>query len=81
MSNYNRSLLVSLAADELAERVKNLPISLSVSDVAEFLGVCLTTAYIIVGKPDFPKKKIKGVRRHIIPKVKFVEWYLSEKQD
>ena len=65
------------AQQELTVKLNDLPLSLTVSDVASFLGICLTTAYKLVAQESFPKVKMPGVKRVVIPKVKFVEWYLN----
>ena len=65
------------AQQELTERINALPISLTVRDVSEFLGICLTSAYKLVSEDSFPKVQMKGVKRIVIPKTKFVEWYLK----
>jgi len=65
------------AQKELSDKLGELPLSLTVSDVAVFLGICLTTAYKLVAQDGFPKITMPGVKRVVIPKVKFVEWYLK----
>lgn len=52
--------------------------NLSTIDIADFLGISKTAAYALVHRPGFPMKALPGIRRLIIPKIKFVEWYLTE---
>ena len=66
-----------LVKQELMEKIKTLPMTLTVKDVSGFLGICLTSAYKLVAQDDFPKIKMPGIRRVVIPKIKFVEWYLG----
>ena len=74
MESTNR---VSIAAtDELMEKMNDLPINMTVSDVADFLGICSTTAYKLVNQKDFPKLQMPGIKRVVIPKTKFLDWYL-----
>jgi len=68
---------VETARQELTDRIKDLPITLSASDVAGILGICLTTAYKLIAHDEFPKVKMSGVRRVIIPKARFIEWYIQ----
>lgn len=79
MNDQLEALLI--ANKELEEKVKQLPITLTVKDVSNFLGISLSSAYMVVNKPDFPKKSIPGMRRRLIPKVKFIEWYLSNHEE
>lgn len=74
--SYTDNLEIS-AQKELRDRIDNLPLSLTVRDVSEFLGICQTSAYKLVAQDGFPKVSLPGVRRVVIPKIKFLEWYLS----
>lgn len=49
-----------------------LPLMLSVIQVAEVLGISKTSAYELVHSDDFPSITIG--KRLIIPKDKFIEW-------
>lgn len=75
MSELNS--IESAAQRELTEKINNLPLSLTVRDVADFLGICLTSAYKLASQDGFPKVRMPGVKRVVIPKVKFIEWYLK----
>lgn len=66
------------ACDEFIDRLKDLPLSLTVGDIADLLGVCLTTAYKLVSQEGFPKITLPGVKRVIIPKVRFIQWYMGQ---
>jgi len=66
-----------LMGEEINENINNLPFNMSVSDLADFLGVCPATAYKITKDENFPKLKIPGRRLVIIPKPLFLEWYRS----
>ena len=69
--------VVGAAETELKERIQALPGNLTARDVAAFLGVSLSTAYNIISQPGFPLKVIDGTTRKLIPKLRFVEWYLQ----
>jgi len=60
---------------DIDEKIKQLPASMSVADVADFLGIALSTAYKLANSPDFPIVKIPNVRRIIISKQQFLNWY------
>ena len=49
-----------------------LPIMLSVTDVAKFLGISRTNAYELIHTGGFPK--IQHGKRIVIPKDKLLEW-------
>ena len=49
-----------------------MPVMLSVIQVAEVLGISKTSAYELVHSDDFPSITIG--KRLIIPKDKFIEW-------
>lgn len=51
---------------------EELPLMLSVIQVAEVLGISKTSAYELVHSDDFPSISIG--KRLIIPKDKFIEW-------
>jgi excisionase family DNA binding protein len=49
-----------------------LPLMLSVHDVAEVLGISKSSAYVLVKEKGFPKQKIGA--RVVVPREKFIEW-------
>ena len=49
-----------------------LPLMLSVHDVAEVLGISKSSAYVLVKEKGFPKLKIGA--RVVVPREKFIEW-------
>ena len=49
-----------------------LPLMLSVHDVAEALGISKSSAYVLVKEKGFPKLKIGA--RVVVPREKFIEW-------
>ena len=49
-----------------------LPLMLSVHDVAEVLGISKSSAYVLVKEKGFPKLKIGA--RVVVPREKFFEW-------
>lgn len=51
---------------------EELPLMLSVIQVAEVLGISKTSAYELVHSDDFPSITIG--KRLIVPKDKFIEW-------
>ena len=50
----------------------DLPLMLSVHDVAEVLGISKSSAYVLVKEKGFHKLKIGA--RVVVPREKFVEW-------
>ena len=51
----------------------DLPLMMSVQDIAEVLGISKSSAYVLVKEKGFPKIKI-GARVVIPPRDKFLEW-------
>ena len=49
-----------------------LPVSLSVAHVAEYLGISKTTAYALFRSQAFPSLRVN--RRYLIPKDRFLNW-------
>lgn len=50
----------------------DLPLMLSVHDVAEVLGISKSSAYMLVKEKGFPRLKIGA--RVVVPREKFIEW-------
>ena len=50
----------------------DLPLMLSVHDVAEVLGISKSSAYVLAKEKDFPTLKIGA--RVVIPRDRFIEW-------
>ena len=50
----------------------DLPLMLSVHDVAEVLGISKSSAYVLVKEKGFTKLKIGA--RVVVPREKFIEW-------
>ena len=50
----------------------DLPLMLSVQDVAKVLGISKSSAYVLAKEKDFPTLKIGA--RVVIPRDKFLEW-------
>ena len=50
----------------------DLPLMLSVHDVAEVLGISKSSAYVLVKEKGFPRLKIGS--RAVVPREKFIEW-------
>lgn len=63
--------------EELSEKLSNYRYNMHAEDVAEFLGVCLSTVYKMVSRADFPKLQLPGSRLVVIPKSLFIIWYIS----
>lgn len=64
-----------LGGDLLENNYKNyseLPLTLSVPEVAAVLGISRAGAYELVHSASFPKVKIG--KRILVPKDKFIEW-------
>lgn len=54
---------------------QNLPVSMKVSDIADFMGISMSTAYKLVKSPGFPVIKLPNIRRVVISKSQFLKWY------
>lgn len=65
------------AAAELVRSAEELPIQLTVMDIARFLGVGRSTAYKLVHSEGFPAVRFPGCKRLIVPKKLFLDWYVS----
>ena len=50
----------------------DLPLMLSVHDVAEVLRISKSSAYVLVKEKGFPRLKIGA--RVVVPREKFIEW-------
>ena len=50
----------------------DLPLMLSVHDVAEVLGISKSSAYVLTKEKGFPILKIGA--RVVVPREKFIEW-------
>ena len=50
----------------------DLPLMLSVHDVAEVLGISKSSAYVLAKEKGFPTLKIGA--RGVVPSEKFIEW-------
>ena len=70
-----------MAAEELCDRANNLPIHLTIMDVANFLGVSRSSAYKLTHTEGFPALRLTDVNRRIIPKKLFLDWYCRLVED
>lgn len=68
------------AAAELLQHAEQLPLQLTVIDVAQFLGVSRTTAYKLIHSEGFPALQFPGFKRLIIPKKLFLDWFTANLQ-
>ena len=50
----------------------DLPLMMSVQEVAEVLGISKSGAYVLVKEKGFPKLKIGA--RVVVPRDRFIEW-------
>lgn len=62
---------------DVSKKIDSLPVSMKVADVADFLGIALSTAYKLVNAPGFPRVDIAHIRRTVIPKDRFLQWYYA----
>jgi len=53
----------------------SLPASLKVADIAKYLGIAPSTAYKLTKTEGFPVVKMPGIRRIVISRDKFLQWY------
>jgi len=63
--------------EDTKSKIAALPVSMQVSDVAEFLGIARATAYKLVKSPVFPTVNLPGIKRVVVPKQRFLEWYFE----
>ena len=61
----------------ITEQFSDLPVNMTVEDIARFLGVSPSTAYKVVKQDSFPKLRIPGRRLVIVPKHLFLTWYTN----
>jgi len=61
----------------IAANIQALPLSLKVKDIAEFMGIGITTAYKLARSPGFPVVKLPGINRIVISKSGFLDWYFQ----
>lgn len=54
------------------KRYDDLPLIMSVQEVAEVLGISKSGAYVLMKEKGFPKLKIGA--RVVVPRDKFIEW-------
>ena len=57
----------------MARTYKELPLTLSVDEVAEVLGISRRLAYKLAKKKGFPAARV-GKKRLVIPRDHFIEW-------
>ncbi len=69
------SSIQTMADDELYQSACNLPIQMTIMDVANFLGVSRSSAYKLTHMEGFPVVRLAGMKRQIIPKKLFLDWY------
>ena len=62
----------------MKEILEKYPQNMMPKDVAEFLNVSLSTVYNLIKQNDFPVLTMPGGRIHLIPKHKFILWYLQQ---
>lgn len=63
--------------DELNEKLTDYRYNMHAEDIAEFLGVCLSTVYKMANRDDFPKLQLPGSRLVVVPKPLFIAWYIN----
>ncbi len=74
------SELQAQATAELVKQAEELPIQLSVMNIAHFLGISRTSAYKLTHTEGFPSVQLPGFKRLIIPKKLFIDWYIANIQ-
>lgn len=62
---------------DLNERLAKYPYNMHAENIADFLGICQSTAYKMASTNDFPKLNIPGSRLIVIPKPLFIQWYVN----
>ena len=54
-----------------------MPFMLSVKDLANAIGLSISKTYMLVNTKGFPRLKVDGSKRVLIPKQAFVDWMES----
>ena len=60
------------------EQLQCYPFNMQPKDVAEFLNLSLSSVYKLINDDNVPILNLIGRRLKIIPKAKFVDWYIEK---
>jgi len=78
METVNLKGIMDDCPDNVKTMIDSLPMNMKPTHVAEFMGICLSSAYKLMQAPGFPVIRMKSVKRVIIPKIQFLQWYFSQ---
>lgn len=53
----------------------------TIMDIANFMGISRSSAYKLVHSEDFPTMRLQGLRRLIISKKLFLDWFVKKMQE
>lgn len=75
------SVIEENAANELVQRAAELPMQPTIMDIANFMGISRSSAYKLVHSEGFPAMRLQGLRRLIISKKLFLDWFMKRMQE
>ena len=75
------SVIEENAANELIQKAAALPVQPTIMDIADFMGISRSSAYKLVHSKGFPAVRLKGIRRVLIPKKLFLDWFMKRLQE
>lgn len=75
------SLIEENAANELVQKASELPMQPTIMDIANFMGISRSSAYKLVHSEGFPAMRLQGLRRLIISKKLFLDWFVKRMQE
>lgn len=75
------SVIEENAANELVQRAAELPMQPTIMDIADFMGISRSSSYKLVHSEGFPAMRLQGLRRLIISKKLFLDWFMKRMQE
>ena len=75
------SVIEENAANELIQKAAELPVQPTIMDIANFMGTSRSSAYKLVHSEGFPAVHLQGLRRVLIPKKLFLDWFMMRLQE
>ena len=75
------SVIEENAANELVQKAAELPMQPTIMDIANFMGISRSSAYKLVHSEGFSAMRLQGLRRLIISKKLFLDWFVKRMQE
>lgn len=75
------SVIEENAANELVQKAAELPMQPTIMDIANFMGISRSSAYKLVHSEGFSAMCLQGLRRLIISKKLFLDWFVKQMQE